>query len=121
VVCIVEKLPLTVESMNTFKKTQLIESQIIDFAQKALTIRFGEEEMKRITVDYKVFTAATRKEDEGDDLWSVFNRIQEKVTEGDFNYSAATKIRKARRIKNFNQDLILNTKLYQLATEYCLN
>ena len=118
---IVEKLPLTVESMNKFKKTKLIESQIVDFAQKALAIRFGEEEMKRITVDYKVFTAPTRKEDEGNDLWSVFNRIQEKVTEGDFNYSAATKTRKARRIKNFNQDLILNTKLYQLASEYCLN
>jgi len=118
---IVEKLPLTVESMNKFKQTQLIEEQILDFAKKALTVRFGEEEMNRITIDYNEFIKPTRKEDEGNDLWSVFNVVQEKVLEGDFEYGFSTKTRKARRIKNFNQDLIINSKLYELATEYCVN
>jgi hypothetical protein len=51
----------------------------------------------------------------------VFNVIQEKVLEGDFEYGFSTKTRKARRIKNFNQDMALNTKLYELATQYCPN
>jgi len=118
---IVEKLPLTVESMNKFKQTQLEEEQILQFAKDALTVRFGEEEMERITVDYNEFIQPIRKEDEGNDLWSVFNRVQEKVIEGDFNYGYATKIRKARRIKNFNQDITLNSRLYELALDYCVN
>lgn len=118
---IVEKLPLAVESMNKFKQTQMVESQIVDFAKKALTVRFGSEEMNRITIDYNVFIAPTRSEDAGNDLWSVFNVIQEKVLEGDFTYGFSTKTRKARRIKNFNQDIELNSKLYELATTYCLN
>lgn len=118
---IVEKLPLTVESMNKFKQTQLEEEQILRFAKEALTVRFGEDEMKRITIDYNEFIKPIRKEDEGSDLWSVFNRVQEKVLEGDFEYGYATKTRKARRIKNFNQDIALNSKLYELATNYCLN
>jgi len=117
----VEKLPLTVESMNKFKQTQLEEEQILKFAKEALTVRFGEDEMKRITVDYNEFIKPTRKEDEGNDLWSVFNRVQEKVLEGDFEYGYATKTRKARRIKNFNQDIALNSQLYELASNYCLN
>jgi hypothetical protein len=117
----VEKLPLTVESMNKFKQTQLAEEQIMDFAKKALTVRFGEDEMSRITVDYNEFIKPTRKEDEGNDLWSVFNRVQEKIIDGDFTYGYATKTRKARRIKNFNQDIVLNSNLYELATQYCPN
>jgi len=118
---IVEKLPLTVESMNKFKQTQLTDKQILKFAKDALEVRFGEVEMKRITIDYNEFIKATRKEDEGNDLWSVFNRVQEKVLDGDFNYGYSTKTRKARKIKNFNQDIIVNSKLYELATEYCLS
>lgn len=118
---IVEKLPLTVESMNKFKQTQLTEKQIEEFAQRALEVRFGETEIRRITIDLSTFTKAVRKEDEGCDLWSVFNRIQEKVIDGDFEYNFATKKRKARRIKNFQKDIELNSRLYSLATEYCLS
>lgn len=121
ITAMVEKLPLTVESMNKFKQTQLTEKQIMEFAKKALEVRFGEVELKRITIDYNEFTKATRKEDEGNDLWSVFNRVQEKVIDGDFSYGYASKTRKARKIKNFNQDIELNSKLYTLATEYCLS
>lgn len=117
----VEKLPLTVESMNRFKQTQLSENQMLDFAKKALEVRFGAEEVNRITVNYHELIKPTRKEDEGADLWSVFNRVQEKLIEGDFEYGVATKTRKARRIKNFTKDIEINSKLYELATQYCPN
>jgi hypothetical protein len=118
---IVEKLPLTVASMNKFKQIQLNKKQIIKLAKEALNIRFGEVEMNRITVDWNEFVKPTRREDEGTDLWSVFNVVQEKVLEGDFNYVAGNRSRKARKIKNFNQDMELNSKLYELATSYCPN
>jgi hypothetical protein len=115
----VEKLPLTVESMNKFKQTILVENQIMDFAKKALEVRYGADEVRRITVDFTEFLRPVRNEDSGNDLWSVFNRVQEKVIEGDFNYNFGNRTRKARKIKNFQQDMIVNSKLYELAAEYC--
>ena len=91
----------------------------MDFAKKALEVRYGADEVKRITVDLTDFLRPVRNEDAGNDLWSVFNRVQEKVIEGDFSYNFGNRTRKARRIKNFQQDMVVNSKLYELAAEYC--
>jgi hypothetical protein len=114
----VERLPLTVESMNKMKGIQLDEKQAVDFALKALATRFNEDEMKRIKVDAKELLKPTRPEDKGNDLWSVFNVIQEKIIEGDFTYNTGSKTRKARKIKNFNQDLKVNKELFAVAAEF---
>ena len=114
----VEKLPLTVESMNRFKGKQLLKTQIEEFAKKAAAIRFGVEQLENITIDFDDLVTPTRPEDQGNDLWSVFNVVQEKLVHGMFEYTSGTKLRKARKIKNFKQDLDLNAKLYELAVEY---
>ena len=111
----VEKLPLTVESMNQFKNKQLSEDQKQKFALEALGLRFDTENK---TFNVQDFLTPTRKEDEGSDLWSVFNLVQEKLVNGMFDYRSASKTRKARRIKNFQQDVALNTDLYKLALQY---
>lgn len=116
----VEKLPLTVESMNKFKQTQLGQEQMIDFAKRAIEVRFGEE-AKNITINYEELITPTRPEDRGSDLWSVFNVVQEKIVHGMFDYSIGSKNRKARKIKNFKQDIAINAALYDLANEYVLN
>jgi hypothetical protein len=114
----VEQLPLTVESMNKMKLIELDEKTTIEFATKALATRFKEDELKNITVDLDKLLEPTRPEDKGNDLWSVFNVIQEKILEGDFQYMAGTKIRKARKVKNFKQDMEINQKLFAVAAEY---
>jgi hypothetical protein len=114
----VEKLPLTVESMNRMKATELEESQILAFAKEALNTRFTKPEMNRIQIDLKELTNPVRKEDAGNDLWSVFNVVQEKIVTGDFEYRAAGKVRKAREIKNFKQDIKINKELFNVALEY---
>ena len=111
----VEKLPLTVESMNRFKNKQLSEEQKQKFALEALGLRFDTENK---TFNVNEFLTPTRKEDEGSDLWSVFNLVQEKLVNGMFDYRSTSKTRKARRIKNFQQDVALNTDLYKLALQY---
>ena len=114
----VEKLPLTVESMNKMQETELNEEKAVEFAKKALTTRFNEKEMKRIKIDIKDILKPVRVEDKGKDLWSIFNVVQEKIIEGDFEYMAAGKTRKARQIKNFKQDQKVNKDLFELALEY---
>ena len=48
----VEKLPLTVESMNKMKAQEMEQEQILQFAKDAINTRFSEKEMKRIKIDY---------------------------------------------------------------------
>ena len=114
----VERLPLTVESMNNMIDTKMNQKSILKFAKDMLAVRFPEDELRRITIDMDEFITPVRPEDKGEDLWSVFNVIQEKIIEGDFDYTVGTKHRKARQIKNFKQDMDLNSKMFDVALEY---
>jgi hypothetical protein len=116
---IVEALPLTVESMNRFKGVELEKEQAIEFAKRAVSCRFTEEEIENVKIDWDDLLIPTRPEDRGTDLWSVFNVVQEKLVHGMFNYNAGGKNRKARKIKNFKQDIVLNEKLWEVAEEFC--
>jgi hypothetical protein len=44
--------------------------------------------------------------------------IQEKILNGDFNYISGVKQRKARKVKNFKQDMEINQKLFAIAAEF---
>ena len=114
----VEKLPLTVESMNKMQATELGQDEMVKFAKKAIATRFKEDELKRIKIDFQELLNPTRDEDMGNDLWSVFNVVQEKIIDGDFEYIAGKKVRKARQIKNFKQDQKINKELFDLALEF---
>jgi hypothetical protein len=114
----VEQLPLTVESMNKMKQIQLTEEQAQDLAKKALTTRFTEDQVENIQIDLDQLLEPTRDEDKGTDLWTVFNVIQEKILNGDFNYISGVKQRKARKVKNFKQDMEINQKLFAMAAEF---
>tara|TARA_B100000287_G_scaffold399955_1_gene418738 strand:- start:319 stop:1152 length:834 start_codon:yes stop_codon:yes gene_type:complete len=117
----ISNLDLTVESMNKMRKIELDENQQFEFAKKLLDIRvegtdnlYREEQIGDILVPQ-------RKEDFGDDLWSVFNRVQENIVEGNFKYYNAKTLgteRQARPIKNFKQDMDVNKKLFSAALEY---
>jgi hypothetical protein len=112
----VEKLPLTIESLNKFRTVELSQEQAIDFAKKALEVRLGD--LDNIQIDFQELLTPTRSQDRGNDLWSVYNVVQEKLIHGMFNYKYGVKSRKARKIKNFKQDLVINERLYDLALEY---
>jgi hypothetical protein len=114
----VEQLPLTVESMNKMKEIKLNEEQAKELAKKALTTRFTEDQVEEMNINLDELLAPTRKEDEGSDLWSVFNVIQEKILDGSFSYMTGAKIRKARKVKNFKQDMEINQKLFAMAAEF---
>jgi hypothetical protein len=104
----IAKLPNLVNKINTFKQTQLTEKQMKDFATKAMQLRTKQQ------VDVMEVLTAERPQDEGNDLWVVFNRIQEKLTGG--SYRAGR--RKARSVKNFQKDIELNEQLFELAGSY---
>jgi hypothetical protein len=65
------------------------------------------------------FLAPRRKEDEGDSLWVVLNRIQESVMKGGYHVvNAKGKLRKAKSIKNIQKDIQLNQQIWELGMQY---
>ena len=113
---LVEELPVTVETLNKFREVVLSDEQKHELAMKAIGIRFGENGAE---VDVQEILKPTRKQDEGSDLWTVFNVIQEKMVRGKFKYKTIKGRNKtARTIKNFNRDVKLNEELYQLAESF---
>jgi hypothetical protein len=115
----ISNLDLTVESMNKMKETELTEEQTLDFAKQLLETRvagsknkFGDEAIADILIPQ-------RKEDKGNGLWEVFNRVQENIVEGNFQYlTPSGKLRQARPIKNFRQDMNINAKMYEQALTF---
>ena len=113
----VEQLPLTVDSMNKMKAIELDIKQMKTLAQKSLTTRFTKDQLKVAKINLDEIINPVRDEDKGNDLWSVFNVIQEKIITGDFSYLSGARSRKAREVKNFKQDMDINKKLFAMANE----
>jgi len=116
----------TLTKITAMKKVELTKDQQIEFAKQAALLRFtaksyNEDNISDV-VDIDGLLNVERKEDKGDGLWEVFNRVQESIVQGKYNYAsngnikaADTKIRKARPIKNFKQSIDVNQKLSELA------
>ena len=115
----VERLPLTVESMNKMKETELNEEQMFNLAKSFLDMRVEGSNNTYSKDAIQEVLDPQRSEDMGNGLWEVFNRVQENIMEGNFEYlTAKGKPRQARIIKNFKQDHDLNKKMFSKALEF---
>ena len=115
----VEKLPLTVESMNKMKSVELEGEQVLELAKSLLDIRVEGTDNTFNDIAITNVLESQRKEDEGKGLWEVFNRVQENIINGNFYYNTKSgKQRQARIIKNFKQDIDLNRNMFAKAMEY---
>lgn len=119
----VDALPEQVDKMNDMRRVALTLEQKKDFALKAFKIRKDVPENEELLVDEETLLdilEPVREEDKSDDLWTVFNIVQEKMTKGGFSYATAEgkKARKVRQVKGFVKDLLMNIKLWKLAESY---
>lgn len=114
----IERLPDMVGRINEYNMITLTADQQTDFARKALALRSYSD---RVPTDAELaeFLAPRRREDQGDSLWVVLNRIQESVMKGGYHLTNARgKARRAKSIKNIQQDIKLNQQVWELAMEY---
>ena len=113
----VKDLPNRVQVMNDMKNRILTEDEKRKMALDAMLIRAGVKELQYDEETLTDILEPKRKADEGNDLWRVFNVIQEKITQGDFHAAlTGAKVRKVRKIKSFEKDLKVNKELFKLAT-----
>ena len=120
----VEDLPNKVQVMNDMKNRVLTQEEKNKLALDAMLIRAnitpGSEEASKFQYDDETIEDILdpkRDADKGDDLWKVFNVVQEKITQGEFHAALkGAKVRKVRKIKSFEKDMKVNKELFKLAT-----
>lgn len=84
-------------------------------AKAALTYRFGEEHQP---ITESQVLSARRWQDEQNDLWSVFNRLQENLSKGGLpGRSAQGKRSRTRAVNGIDGDIKLNRALWVMAEE----
>ena len=116
VVQAVKDLPNKVEVLNKMQMRELTLEEQRQLAIDAMQLRTNRIDAVWDEETIQDVLTPTRDADKGSDLWSVFNVIQEKITQG--GYSAAlngAKVRKVRKIKSFEKDLKVNQDLFKLA------
>lgn len=113
----VEDLPNRVQVMNDMKNRILTQVEKRKLAIDAMLIRAGINTLQYDDETIDDILEPKRKADEGNDLWRVFNVIQEKITQGEFHAALrGAKVRKVRKIKSFEKDMKVNKDLFKLAT-----
>ena len=97
------KVDKVLERFGILQNKNLTIEEAVKFARQAAQLRFSDNDISETTVNELL--AVNRVEDEGMDLWSVFNRIQENLTGG---------------IRNMSDDIRVNQQLFSLADQYAL-
>ena len=119
---IVEKVPYIVNTMNNMKGVTLSDDEKKELATAVVKIRKEADDNQQVEIDEKTIMdilMPVREEDEGDDLWTVFNVCQEKLIKGGFQaVGKNNKSRKQRSITSIKKDIDYNQRLWNLAMNY---
>ena len=112
------KLPEVVGKINTYNQVIMSKEAQKAFAQQAFQLR-SYQDRQLTESELEDFLRPRRKQDEGDSLWVVLNRIQESVLKGGYSITnQKNKIRRAKSIKNIQQDIKLNQQVWELAETF---
>lgn len=107
--------------ITQFRETKLSPAAAVEFVQRAIALRHGPEAI----VDPSNILAIQRWEDEGSDLWRVFNRAQEWLTRGGYPVTRKTPTRdvtrKARALRSILENARINTQLWEVAETFSKN
>lgn len=117
-----KKLKHVDEKIKEYQTIELTEVERNKFAYVARNAHWGDTSI----VDPKLLLNTRRPEDEKNDLWHVFNTIQENVVKGGLSYTGQnaegkTRKRKTRMIKNIARDMKINSQLWTIMAAFAIN
>jgi hypothetical protein len=100
------------DEFNKLKNNNLSPKEAMALATDAATLRFGTDH----NINIEQLLNVVRDEDKGDDVWTVFNRIQENLTQP--HRIVDNNGRMMNGVGNVNEDTRINKELFQLAYAY---
>ena len=118
----IDTIPNIICKMNSMKNTILTEDEKKELATSVIKIRKNIPEDEKFDIDEDTIMdilMPKREEDNGDDLWTVFNVCQEKMIKGGYSaMSSKNKVRKQRSITSIKRDVDCNQKLWEVASRF---
>lgn len=127
---VAKRFPAVQKKLETFHKIRLDEKKQLEFATKAIIARYENElfnnmfdrqiDMKKLKENYKPMELLTvhREGDKGNDLFTVYNRVQENLMKGNFNKYTLGEPKKARAIENIRLNVLINKRLWHTTEEF---
>jgi hypothetical protein len=115
---LLDHVPAITARVDAFKLRQLDSAEITAFAEAALRLRF--EDTDKAPISPHKLLDCRRTEDAGNDLWHVFNRLQEHLTcGGQRDWSRRRedghRFPRTRAVSGLDQNIRLNRQLWNLA------
>lgn len=112
-------LPVIEKSVEKMKIKMLSEQEMVNFAKNALNLRWEEGSVPS-NINIMDILNPRRIEDQQNDMWTTFNRVQESFIRGGVGYVSANGRRtKMKPLSNFMAVNQVNTKLWELAESMC--
>jgi len=109
--------PTVYSDIKKMKGRKLTPIEMSSFARSASEIR-NPNLSKSLTAGIEDILAVSRAEDEGNDLWKVYNRIQENLMNGNFEIKTKKGARKGASIRSIDKGIKINEGLWELAKAY---
>ncbi len=106
--------PAVYADIKKMKVRKLSPREMDSFARSASELR-NPNLSKSLIVGIGDILAVSRLEDEGDDLWKVYNRIQENLMKGNFEIKTKKGARKGASIRSIDKGIRINEGLWELA------
>lgn len=101
---VADRAPKIGQRLRSFRTTQLTPDNRLDFASRALALRWNDKRNPAPITPGKLLDAR-RSNDNGSDLWTVYNVIQENIIRGGIDgVSGASEFRDQRRTKTRKAD-----------------
>lgn len=102
------------EVVEQMHRTSLTFDERLAFARQALAVRYPADRHQPFTAD--ALLSCRRLADDANDLWHVFNVVQENLLRGGINGRSATgRGTRSRAIQAIREDVRINNELWQLA------
>lgn len=116
---VIEKAPQLFQFADDAISHKMTEQEQYRFARKAARLRFDVADEDPVSSEMIAgLNQARRPDDAGDDLWSIFNRVQENGTHGGFRVAGSNgRMRRVRSRSNIASDLSWNQGLWNLTKE----
>jgi hypothetical protein len=109
----VSNINMFLDKLNKMANVDLSKDKMDDLAERAARLRFGKN-VERHIIDQLLLVR--RNEDKDNDLYTVYNRVQEGLTKNNILIDLQGKPLSG--VNNINDDITINNQLFQLVEEY---
>jgi hypothetical protein len=116
---VLDQIPQITAHVEEFRARHLSPPESRAFAESALLLRYDDLQTAPVAADKLL--QSRRMEDTGDNLWNVYNRVQENLCRGglkDYSRRKADGHRfpRTRAVTGLDENIRLNKSLWHLAT-----